>query len=182
MANINSNSLQYRSSSQHDLLALETNNGASLTLATSGINQRESFQSNVNINTLKSMKSTGNQQKIEDTRPQRTAMDSFMKSSFVKTIPQIGFGTAARPSLVQVSGGPGYYPIKTTLGKVFESNIVSPGFFSMRSRTSFGDPYAKATSKTLKNEPGPSHYNLDGKFTHGRSMPGKYCYIFIQLK
>ena len=50
--------------------------------------------------------------------------------------------------------GPGAYPIKTTLGKLLESNIKSPCQFTLRGRTKFGDPNEKSLSKTTANEPG----------------------------
>jgi hypothetical protein len=87
----------------------------------------------------------------------RTVIDSYYKSSFCEKAPEYSFGTGSRPPLNQLEGGgpgPGAYPIKTTLGKVMESHIPNPGYFSLRGRTNFGDPYAKAISKTAKNEPG----------------------------
>jgi hypothetical protein len=49
---------------------------------------------------------------------------------------------------------PGSYPIKSTMSKLMESNIRTPSQFSIRGRTKFGDPNAKALSKTAANEPG----------------------------
>ena len=132
---------------------------------------------------MKSMTSPGHSFPIETESPpkkklQRTVIDSFYKSSFVSKAPEYTFGTGARPSILQVEGGPGNYslilifevltssmilgpgayPIKTTLGKLMESHIESPGYFSLRGRTKFGDPYEKATSKATKNLPGSYTY------------------------
>lgn len=103
------------------------------------------------------------------TMPKRTVIDSYYKSSFSQKMPEYSFGTGARPALMQLEGGPGpgAYPIKTTLGKLMESHIESPGYFSLRGRVKFGDPYEKAISKTAKNEPGPGQYNLVGRFPKG---------------
>jgi len=92
-------------------------------------------------------------------RIKRTVIDSFYKSSFCTKSPEYSFGTGSRPPLnhlENIGPGPGAYPIKTTLGKVMESDITSPGYFSIRGRTKFGDPYEKAISVTAKNEPGIS--------------------------
>ena len=101
--------------------------------------------------------------------PRRTVNDSFLKSSFVEHAPEWGFGTGSRPPLL-VPGdgpGPGAYPIKTTMGKLMESNIRSPGQFSLRGRTKFGDPNEKCMNKTAAAEPGPGAYDLTGKFIFG---------------
>ena len=61
--------------------------------------------------------------------PHRTVLDAFKKTSGVVNPAEIGFGTGARPSLTAGAGGgpgPGAYPIKSTLGKVFESNLNNP--------------------------------------------------------
>lgn len=88
--------------------------------------------------------------------PNRTVMDAFEKTSWVKKEPEIGFGTSTRPPLNQVDGGPGpgAYAIKTTMGKVMESHLRTPSQFSIRGRTKFGDPNEKALSKTASLEPG----------------------------
>jgi hypothetical protein len=100
-------------------------------------------------------------------------MDAFNKTTFYNKDPEIGFGTAARPNLNEPNAnpGPGSYPIKTTMKKSFLSNIHSPESFSLRSRHKFGDPNEKALSKTGANEPGPSSYDLDGKFIGGGLAP-----------
>lgn len=52
---------------------------------------------------------------------------------------------------------PGAYPIKSTMGtngKILESHIRTPSQFSIRGRTKFGDPNARAISKTAASEPG----------------------------
>eukprot|EP00595_Chromulina_sp_UTEXLB2642_P002218 CAMPEP_0196762204 /NCGR_PEP_ID=MMETSP1095-20130614/1598_1 /TAXON_ID=96789 ORGANISM="Chromulina nebulosa, Strain UTEXLB2642" /NCGR_SAMPLE_ID=MMETSP1095 /ASSEMBLY_ACC=CAM_ASM_000446 /LENGTH=252 /DNA_ID=CAMNT_0042112695 /DNA_START=106 /DNA_END=867 /DNA_ORIENTATION=+ len=101
----------------------------------------------------------------------RTVIDSYYKSSFNIKSPEYSFGTGARPSLMQLEGGPGpgAYPIKTTLGKLMESHLTSPPQFTLKSRTKFGDPYERAISKTARNEPGPGQYNLYGKFPKGNN-------------
>lgn len=88
--------------------------------------------------------------------PNRTVMDAYKKTSWVQQDPQTKFGSGTRPPLNNPEGGPGpgAYQIKTTMGKVLESHLRTPSQFSIRGRTSFGDPYAKATSKTAANEPG----------------------------
>ena len=88
--------------------------------------------------------------------PNRTVMDAFKKTSWNIKEPEVTFGTSTRPSLIQVEGGPGpgAYQIKTTMGKLMESHIRTPSQFSIRGRTKFGDPNAKALSKTAANEPG----------------------------
>ncbi len=88
--------------------------------------------------------------------PNRTVMDAFLKSSWNKKDPETKFGTGTRPPLNNPEGGPGpgAYQIKTTMAKTLESNIRTPSQFSIRGRTKFGDPNAKALSKTAANEPG----------------------------
>jgi hypothetical protein len=102
--------------------------------------------------------------------PKRTVLDAYKKSSFATSVPEIGFGTGARPSIQDgPSGGPGpgSYPIKSTLGVVPESHIPNPLKFSLRGRTKFGDPNEKTMSKTSGNLPGPGAYDLTGKFISG---------------
>ena len=101
--------------------------------------------------------------------PRRTVMDAYKKSSFTRNMPEIGFGTGARPSIQDgPSGGPGpgSYPIKSTLGVTPESHIPNPLKFSLRGRTKFGDPNEKTMGKR-NNEPGPGAYDLTGKFISG---------------
>jgi hypothetical protein len=83
-------------------------------------------------------------------------IEAYKASSFTVKEPEYGFGTGSRPPLSSIVGGPGpgSYPLKTTLGKIFESNMKSPGQFTLKSRQKFGDPYSKAMSKTNMNEPG----------------------------
>lgn len=66
----------------------------------------------------------------------------------------------SRPPLYSVGGGPGpgAYPIKTTMGKLLESNFKSPNQFSLRSRQKFGDPNERSMNKTSALEPGPGMY------------------------
>ena len=102
--------------------------------------------------------------------PTRTVYDAYKKSSFVKSQPEIGFGTSARPSLVEgPSGGPGpgSYPMKSTLAKVPESTLPNPLKFSLRGRTKFGDPNEKTMNKSASAEPGPGAYDLQGRFVSG---------------
>lgn len=108
-------------------------------------------------------------QKASPRQTDRTATDAFYKSSFVETAPEWGFGTGSRPPLSEPKEGPGpgAYTIKTTMGKLMESNIHSPCQFSLRGRTKFGDPNEKTMSKTAGNEPGPGSYDLSGKFIFG---------------
>lgn len=102
--------------------------------------------------------------------PKRTVMDAYKKTSWIVKDPETVFGTGTRPPLMNPAPGPGpgAYPIKTTMGKVMESHITSPCQFSIRGRTKFGDPNAKALSKTASNEPGPGQYDLSGKFLAGK--------------
>jgi hypothetical protein len=69
---------------------------------------------------------------------------------------EIGFSTGSRAPLSAPTAGPGpgAYDIKTTLGKIMESNIKSPCQFTLRGREKFGDPNERALSKTFANEPG----------------------------
>lgn len=99
----------------------------------------------------------------------RTVMDAFNKSSFIQKAPEYTFGTSSRPPLNTPGGGPGpgAYPIKSTMGKIAESNFHTPCQFSLKSREKFGDPNLKAMSKTTANEPGPGTYALTGKFLSG---------------
>ena len=106
----------------------------------------------------------------ESKAPMRTVMDAYKKSSFTSNPAEIGFGTGARPSLLDgASGGPGpgSYPIKTTLGAVMESNINNPLKFSLRGRVKFGDPNEKTMGKSMAGLPGPGQYDLYGKFLGG---------------
>lgn len=88
--------------------------------------------------------------------PNRTVMDAFNQTSYYPKEPEIGFGTGSRPPLNNPSlgPGPGAYPIKTTMGKLMESHIVSPSQFTLRGRTKFGDPNEKTMSKSSASEPG----------------------------
>eukprot|EP01040_Poterioochromonas_malhamensis_P002544 gene2544-2705_t len=106
---------------------------------------------------------------IELKPPNRTVIDAYKKTSWVIEDPRTKFGTGTRPPLNNPDGGPGpgAYQIKTTMGKVLESNIRTPSQFSIRGRTKFGDPNEKALSKTAANEPGPGQYDLTGKFLAG---------------
>lgn len=99
----------------------------------------------------------------------RTVIDAYKKSSFVESSPEYSFGTGSRPPLMQPTQGPGpgAYPIKSTLSSTLESRFVSPSQYSLKSRQKFGDPNAKALSKTSANEPGPGQYHLVGKFLSG---------------
>jgi hypothetical protein len=112
--------------------------------------------------------------------PNRTVMDAYMRSSFTKHEPEVTFGTSTRPSLTVPDGGPGpgAYQIKTTLGKVMESHIRTPSQFSIRGRTKFGDPNAKALSKTAANEPG---YEFISFFLFDPLIPFVVSVFFISL-
>jgi len=68
----------------------------------------------------------------------------------------IGHVTSLLTPLTSCSSypGPGAYEIKTTLGKWMESHINNPGYFSIRRRTKFGNPYEREISNTARNEPG----------------------------
>jgi hypothetical protein len=102
--------------------------------------------------------------------PRRTVNDAYKKSSSCRSTAEIGFGTGARPSLVDgPSGGPGpgSYPAKSTLGVVPESTLPNPLKFSLRGRTKFGDPNEKTMNKHASAEPGPGAYDLQGKFVSG---------------
>mmetsp|Transcript_1634 Transcript_1634/g.1779 ORF Transcript_1634/g.1779 Transcript_1634/m.1779 type:complete len:269 (+) Transcript_1634:152-958(+) len=98
-----------------------------------------------------------------------TVMDSFNKTSVFTKDAEIGFSTGSRAPLNAPTAGPGpgAYDIKTTLGKVMESNIKSPCQFTLRGREKFGDPNERALSKTFANEPGPGNYDLTDKFLGG---------------
>ena len=98
-----------------------------------------------------------------------TMAESFEKTSVFPASAKIGFGTGARPSLMNATGGPGpgAYPIKTTLGRLIESNFKSPTQFSLRSRQKFGDPNERTMSKTAALEPGPGQHDITGKFIGG---------------
>lgn len=87
---------------------------------------------------------------------QRTLMDAFNKTTYYQKDPEIGFGTGSRPPLSEptLGPGPGAYVIKTTMGKLMESHITSPCQYSLRGRTIFGDPNAKAMAKGTVNMPG----------------------------
>lgn len=102
--------------------------------------------------------------------PNRTVMDAYKRTSWVTKDPETSFGTGTRPPLMMPTAGPGpgAYPIKTTMGQLMESHIRSPCQFSLRGRTKFGDPNAKAMSKTSASEPGPGQYDLGGKFLAGK--------------
>jgi hypothetical protein len=121
-------------------------------------------------------------EELLDVPPKRTAMDAFLKSSFVQTAPSIGFGSGSRPPLSTptLGPGPGAYPIKTTMGKVMESHINSPCQFSLRGRTKFGDPNEKSMNKSSMAEPGPGAYDLQGKF-YGGENPRKTKFSKGQL-
>ena len=88
--------------------------------------------------------------------PKKTVMDAFNKSSVFTKDAEIGFSTGSRPPLSAPTAGPGpgAYAIKTTMGKIMESNIKSPCQFTLRGRERFGDPNERALSKTAANEPG----------------------------
>jgi hypothetical protein len=103
----------------------------------------------------------------------RTVMDAFNKTTFYEKDPEIGFGTAARPSLVNSNNtpGPGTYAIKTTMKRTIISDYVSPPAFSIRSRQKFGDPNERSLNKHSALEPGPGHYNLDAKFVNPAKAP-----------
>jgi hypothetical protein len=101
-------------------------------------------------------------------------MDAFKQTSWTTKDPETKFGTGTRPPLNNPNGGPGpgAYVIKSTMGttgKLLESHIPTPNQFSIRGRTKFGDPNARAISKTAANEPGPGQYDLTGKFVSGRN-------------
>lgn len=83
-------------------------------------------------------------------------MDAFNKTSVYNKNAEIGFSTSSRhPSNNPTAGpGPGAYTIKSTMGRVTESNIKSACQFSLRGREKFGDPNEKSMSKTCANEPG----------------------------
>lgn len=100
-------------------------------------------------------------------------MDAFNKTTYYPKDAEIGFGTAARPNLNDPNSnpGPGSYAIRTTMKRTILSNIHSPESFSLRSRHKFGDPNEKALSKTSANEPGPSSYDLNGRFVSGDKAP-----------
>ena len=93
---------------------------------------------------------------IELKPPNRTVMDAFEKTSWVRAEPGVKFGSGTRPPLNNPEGGPGpgAYQIKSTMGKVMESHLRTPSQFSIRGRTKFGDPNERALSKTSANEPG----------------------------
>jgi hypothetical protein len=101
--------------------------------------------------------------------PKRTIMEAFDKTSYFWAAPEVGFGSGTRPPLMEPTAGPGpgAYPIKTTMGKVPESHITSPCQFTLKGREKFGDPNAKALSKTSASEPGPAAYDLTDKFVSG---------------
>lgn len=88
--------------------------------------------------------------------PKRTVMTAFEKTTYYNKDPEVGIGTSTRPPLYNPNQGPGpgTYSIKTTMGKLMESNIKSPCQFSLRSRQKFGDPNERSMSKTSANEPG----------------------------
>jgi Sperm-tail PG-rich repeat len=106
--------------------------------------------------------------------PKRTIIEAFDKTSYFIHPPEIGFGSGTRPPLMEPTPGPGpgAYPIKTTMGKLPESHITSPCAFTLKGREKFGDPNAKALSKTSANEPGPAAYDITDKFVSG-SNPRK---------
>lgn len=86
---------------------------------------------------------------------------SYNKTSFVAQAPEFSFGTGSRPPLSEPTAGPGpgAYVIKSTMGKILDSKYVSPSQFSLKGRTKFGDPNARAVSKTTANEPGACYYH-----------------------
>ncbi len=83
-------------------------------------------------------------------------IEAFNKTSFLPKEPEYGFGTGIRPPLSEPTAGPGpgAYVIKTTMGKLVESNFFSPPQFTLKGRTKFGDPNARAMSKACASEPG----------------------------
>jgi hypothetical protein len=88
-------------------------------------------------------------------------MDSY--NATVYMAPKIGFGTAARPGLLEgdtETPGPGSYVLKTTMAKNPNSNFRSPCSFSMRGREKFGSPDLKASDRTTQMEPGPGAYGM----------------------
>lgn len=123
------------------------------------------------------MRSTRSPPTTTEYVPKRTIFDAFNKTSHFPSSPEIGFGTGSRPPLSNPNAtpGPGTYPIKTTIGKVMESHIKSPCQYSIRSRTLFGNPNAKAMSKSNATEPGPGQYDVKGKFPRGKD-PAKISF------
>lgn len=93
-------------------------------------------------------------------------IEAFNKTSFLSKDPEYGFGTGVRPPLSEPTPGPGpgAYVIKTTMGKLVESNFRTPPQYSLKGRTKFGDPNARAMSKTCANEPGMTHFCKSCRF------------------
>ncbi len=83
---------------------------------------------------------------LENAMTKRTLMDAFNKATYFPKEPEIGFGTAARASLVENTNtpGPGTYPIKTTMKKTLISTYHSPESFYNRSSHKIGDPKEKS--------------------------------------
>jgi hypothetical protein len=81
---------------------------------------------------------------------------SYNKTSYCIHAPEYSFGTGSRPPLSEPTAGPGpgAYVIKSTMGKIMDSKYVTPSQFTLKGRTKFGDPNARAVSKTTANEPG----------------------------
>lgn len=88
--------------------------------------------------------------------PKRTVMDAFNKTSVYTKDAEVGFCTSSRQPLNAPTPGPGpaAYAIKSTIGRIMESNMKSPCQFTLRGREKFGDPNERALSKTVANEPG----------------------------
>lgn len=126
-------------------------------------------------NTLENLENTrGNTlltSDIDAIEPLKTdEMEAFLHTSWIKSIPSTKFGTGSRPPLHNPSEGgpgPGAYQIKSTLGKSIESENPTPCQFTLKGRTKFGDLNEKILSKNNINDPGPGHYDLDGKFLSG---------------
>ena len=49
---------------------------------------------------------------LQDLPPKRTAMDAYLKSSFVTNAPQINFGSGTRPPLSEPTLGPGSFEVQ----------------------------------------------------------------------
>jgi hypothetical protein len=111
-------------------------------------------------------------------RMRRTLMDSY--NATVYMAPKIGFGTAARPGLLEgdtETPGPGSYVLKTTMAKNPNSNFRSPCSFSMRGREKFGSPDLKASDRTTQMEPGPGAYGMCATTTDCSTARDMHIYI-----